>query len=1337
MNAAKALVLIIFLLPVSAGLAGNPGEDGSLTVSTTGQVLNAYTTLSATTANNATSISVVSVAALALPFSGTGSTSGTALAADDVLLIYQPQGANIRSGDNSSYGSISNYRRAGYYEFVTVSSVSGTTINLSFESGCGPGLVNRYSLGAQVIRVPQYQNLTISSSGEVVATDWNGTIGGVVTVHVLDTLALNGEIDVSGQGFRGGRVVNNGGSFGGTSRRSSAASLGGEKGEGIAGSNSGTPADHWTHLDNNENGSHGRGAPANGGGGGNNHNAAGGGGANGGTGTWNGQGNPVSGYNSAWNLDPTLSASTTSPGGGRGGYTYSSSNQNAATVAPGNTAWGGDDRREVGGLGGRPLDRSGGRFFFGGGGGAGDTNNSSGTDGGDGGGMVFLVATNITGTGDILADGEDGGDSTFEHRDGQGGGGGGGTVVIVAESLSSIDISADGGDGGDQTMQYSGNTNESEGPGGGGGGGVIAVSGGTPGSRTAAGGAGGTSNTNALTEFPPNGATAGGAGEPNETAPSPSCVTLPVQLTHVSSTPRPEALEVNWSTDMEAANAGFLLQAESSTLGKLERFVPSHSIDSETPQHYTALLPPDVTRFQINDIDIRGQHRPHGWLEAGQRRGSQPVHIPLDWGAIRNQVAQALAQGRGSSVQGRLHVAQQGIQRVSFEDLLAAGIDLAGTAHQQIAVIGEHGPIARHISGSASFGPGSAIEFVADPVKTLYTNGDVFELRVDASLAVEAEVLAIPTFQQLDAGAYQRTLQRANITGYNFSSPAQEPWYTVRMLATPPAGLSFDWPLALADATGSGDLSLMLEGWGGSDFPDHLGVDHHLQWRLGPVLLGDVFFDGISEVSLQASRPIAGLTANEQVSVKLPADTGLSFDLFNIAKLSATYEAWAVADDGRWSGQLGHAGQTAHLADVLHRAGFEPMTGLIVDGFSQPDLVVWSADGTARLSLAATPAALGFQVPLPADKRWHVVETRQSFEPEIEADIPDWPGVDGSDVLIIYHPALRSALPRLLANQTQRGYSAQALSVDQVYARYSFHRVDADAIRQAIRHAAVAGTRFVQLVGGDVVDYRDDLGMQALSLIPTLYIQLNDLIYWAPSDPSYADLDDDEIPDIALARLPARTVDELDVMLDKIDLIGQLPSGLVRVSDASDGLHSYQHSHEMATRRLSQVMLVDSINLDDMPVPTARAELMAAFEQPLSVLSFMGHSSFNVWSPQQLFSGTDAAALASNGLAPIVNQWGCWNSYFVRVDGDNLMHQLMANPEGGAAMVVGSTALTSNPSHEAMATALFDQMANAEAMPWGTLLLRAQQATGNNTAYRDGVLGVALFGDPTVPFSPQ
>ncbi|MFN6039011.1 MAG: gliding motility-associated C-terminal domain-containing protein, partial [Bacteroidota bacterium] len=88
----------------------------------------------------------------------------------------------------------------------------------------------------------------------------------------------------------------------------------------------------------------------------------------------------------------------------------------------------------------------------------------------------------------------------------------GGTIVLnsVGGVANTLTCNANGGNGGNQIISVT-NGNEAEGPGGGGGGGYIAVSSGTP-TRNTNGGNNGVTNSGALSEFTPNGATRGCPG---------------------------------------------------------------------------------------------------------------------------------------------------------------------------------------------------------------------------------------------------------------------------------------------------------------------------------------------------------------------------------------------------------------------------------------------------------------------------------------------------------------------------------------------------------------------------------------------------------------------------------------------------------------------------------------------------------------------------------------------------------------------------------------------------------------------------------------------------------
>jgi gliding motility-associated-like protein len=515
-------IALFFLIGIST--FAQQGKHGAQTVNALNVRINEFTALTTPTVNVGTSTIQVISALL-----NTNSRFTNTLQVGDLIMIIQMQGSVIKSfstvgGQDSTYGEILNYGGAGNYEFAQVFAIpNATTIVLD----CG--LTHSYTAAGktQIVRVPRYTSLTVNAGASLTTDAWNGTFGGVLTAEVSGLTTINGTVTATGLGFRGGLASNNG-TFGGSRHVDVLAgpNEGGLKGESVAG--------FTVDLVNNFFGAYSKGAPANGGGGGNSHNAGGGGGANAGLGNWFGHGVINPSYTLAYSIEFPNRHTIVSSGGGKGGYCFSSANLNPNSVAPGNTTWGGDSRRNHGGFGGRPLDYSTGRIYLGGGGGAGHVNNISATNtggtGGAGGGIIYILSHgNIGGNGVVVSNGNNGTTATGPNpgafssnvngNDSGGGGGAGGTVLLATEgNVSGISINANGGRGGDQIIVkggFAGSNTEAEGPGGGGGGGYIAISGGTP-VQSVLGAVSGTTNSNPMVNFPPNGASNGGNGLSNQ-----------------------------------------------------------------------------------------------------------------------------------------------------------------------------------------------------------------------------------------------------------------------------------------------------------------------------------------------------------------------------------------------------------------------------------------------------------------------------------------------------------------------------------------------------------------------------------------------------------------------------------------------------------------------------------------------------------------------------------------------------------------------------------------------------------------------------------------------------
>ncbi|MCB1615507.1 MAG: right-handed parallel beta-helix repeat-containing protein [Pseudomonadales bacterium] len=476
-------IATIFFLSASAQayFCATPGKDGA--GGTLSGIINTY--------YPASSAGTVSAGSTSIPV-GSPTGAATAVGSGDLLLIIQMQGAELNSSNTNSYGDGvsgdpaqgSTGIVAGNYEFVrATSAVGGGSVSIQ-GLGAGNGLINSYYNDAptatrgrrtfQVIRVPQYTTATLSSS--LTASPWNGSTGGVIAIDVEAALTLNGTVDLTGYGFRGGGALQigySGGPYPSDYRSLSTAGYHASKGEGTAG----TPRYVYSTVSNTitntgiegyPNGSFANGAPGNAGGGGDdvtagtNHNAGGGGGSNGGQ-------------------------------GGRGGYTWNGSTANG---------------NNIGGFPGATFNASASSIVMGGGGGAGGRNNSSGvmSSGGAGGGIFISRSNSITGSGTITVNG---GNGVTAENDGSGGGGAGGSVLMYTTTgnFSGLTVNARGGNGGNAWPTQGGSSSNAHGPGGGGGGGAVLLSAGGASVNTS-GGTNGTTLSSAL----PYGAGSGSSG---------------------------------------------------------------------------------------------------------------------------------------------------------------------------------------------------------------------------------------------------------------------------------------------------------------------------------------------------------------------------------------------------------------------------------------------------------------------------------------------------------------------------------------------------------------------------------------------------------------------------------------------------------------------------------------------------------------------------------------------------------------------------------------------------------------------------------------------------------
>jgi len=244
------LALVLTLLPgavrAEADVFGlGNAQHGTLQARDPGLVINTSTALTVEAPAGATELAV---------------ESASGFAAGELVLVLQMRGELPLSEARAEVLDLGD-SGAGRWELARLSGVVPGGLRLTAP------LVNRFPLVSQVVRVPEYLDVRILSTGSLKAPAWNGRSGGVLALLATGTVFNQGSLEADGAGFRGGAAESVTGNLVDCQQQDGPPSSGGgaRMGEGLASALSGAPT-------------HGYGRLANAGGGGNCHDSGGGGG---------------------------------------------------------------------------------------------------------------------------------------------------------------------------------------------------------------------------------------------------------------------------------------------------------------------------------------------------------------------------------------------------------------------------------------------------------------------------------------------------------------------------------------------------------------------------------------------------------------------------------------------------------------------------------------------------------------------------------------------------------------------------------------------------------------------------------------------------------------------------------------------------------------------------------------------------------------------------------------------------------------------------------------------------------------------------------------------------
>ncbi|PYP86428.1 MAG: hypothetical protein DMF61_13160 [Blastocatellia bacterium AA13] len=1347
-SAILSLAIISFILlasaqPIFAQVCATPGANGA--GGTLTGIVNTYYPGTTSPAAAATSLTVGAHA--------TGD-AGSAIASGDLLLVIQMQDATITFANTSRYGDNVNgdpgsgyapANQSGKYEFVKATSAitnAGGTFNIT-GAGAGNGLINAYNNAAatgtmgqrrfQVVKVPQYRTATLSST--LTALAWNGTAGGILALNVSDVLTLGGTVSVSGLGFRGGAGRQLAGGAGANTDyvTTAANNANGSKGEGIAGTprflyNPTTDTVVDTGVDGYPGGSSGRGAPGNAGGGGtdgdapaNDENSGGGGGGNGGA-------------------------------GGLGGNSW---NSNLATT------------RGFGGV--AFAERAASRIVMGGGGGAGTRNNTPGVTAASaaaaGGGIVIIQAGKVFGAGTINANGADAFNNT--DNDGGGGGGAGGSVVVTSlrSGLAGLTVNAKGGRGGDawHNQLANGTPGERHGPGGGGGGGFVALSDDAANvTVSVTGGAHGittTSNDN-YGSTDGAGATAVFNVLPS-TIPGFKCGTLTqVDLTEFTATRYSNGALIEWRTGREINNLGFHVYREKRGLrerinqsviaGSALLTQPDTELTAGRSYSWWDDYADESTTYWLEDIDLNGKRKLHGpfipAIGVGKSKEAKRARLLSRVGRPVSETAGPAEQfdqpiefagsgGAGQTVNSwdlasqaavKIAVRREGWYRVRQSDLLAAGLESSVDPRRlQLFADGSEQPMLIAGEQDGKFDATDYIEFYGTGLDTSFGDSRVYwlvkgkqnGLRIKQSKATGPQKSSGSSFgytvELKERTVYFAALRNGDADNFFGSVVSSDP-------------LNETITVQHMDASAAAPASLQVSLQGVTDVAG-VAPDHQITVSVNGSVVGQFSFDGQSLTA--GAMPVAASLLHEGPNTITLTANGRSEDVSLLNWIRLTYNHAYVADSNSLKLAIpdksqvridGFSTSRIRVFDVTTGSDTQELLGNIQQLGGAYSITVSPLDTGARKLLAISddqiqsPAELKFNKP----SSWH---SAGNF----------------SDLVMISHANFIGALAPLKSLRESQGLVVSVVDIEDIYDEFNFGAKNPRAVRdflQVARSSWARAPRFALLVGDASFDPRNYLGLGNYDFVPTKLIDTQ--LLETASDDWFADFDGDGVPDLAIGRLPVRTLAEASRVVSKI--VGyetNRPAGtwnnqVFLVADRDEGFSFTEAASEVGAL-VPPSMTVTKTLRSQSDAASTRSAILNGISSGQLLIGFLGHGSVEIWGAESLLRSSDAATMTNGGRLPLFIVMDCLNGFFHDVYTESLGEALLKAPNGGAVGVWASSGLTDPGAQLEMDKDLFIQLFGPQPLTIGEATVRAKRATTDLDTRRTWI----LMGDPATRLS--
>jgi hypothetical protein len=662
-----------------------------------------------------------------------------------------------------------------------------------------------------------------------------------------------------------------------------------------------------------------------------------------------------------------------------------------------------------------------------------------------------------------------------------------------------------------------------------------------------------------------------------------------------------------------------------------------------------------------------------------------------------------------------LYATQRGLHAVSYESLFPGrrrALAVGGLALER-----QGAPVPFHVEPATGiFGPGSRLYFYVEggPSSTAYTGEVAYELLRQAGGVEMATASVAPTGEPLAMPSMGRSELEVNRLYQSGLLEAKDPWLWEAVLGGQSRSEGF--ALSGVDPTAAGHLSVFLQG--GSDAGGV--VDHHVRIRVNGSFVAEARFDAKAPYQVQAEVGPSVLREGENtLTVENAGDTGV-YSLVFLDRFEVAFPQSASLRGGVFEGVWPGSG-------VVTVSGASSPIALDV---TDPGAPVWLSGYETDASAVRLEAEAGH--------RDLLVSPEAVLEPRIAAPVRSslLSGTNQADYIVIAPDEFLPAAQPLLERRQAQGLTARAVGLGEIASVFGHGDPSGEAIHSFLVYAfhswAAPSPRYVLLLGDSSSDPRDFTGTAQPAPLPALWTKTSYL--WTVSDPALAAVNgDDALPDLAIGRLPATTLEQAQALVAKVldwEDSGQgLGGAAVLVADNPDPAGDFEADVDDIRSSFLSGRPTTTIKLRELGALT-RPAILEAFDRGASLMSYVGHGGAAVWASENVLNSWDVDSLQAQSEQPLMLTMNCLNGYFVAPNFESLSEAfLKAQGRGTIAAISPSGLSIDGPAH-VLHRALMAEIGSSRYTRLGDAFLAAQEDYANSGEMPELLTIYHLLGDP-------